>query len=176
MRLFVAVWPPPDVVEALAAVPRPKRPELRWTAPGQWHVTLRFFGEVDIDEGVAAGEGVAEVAAGASVTPVELGPAVAALGHRVLQVPVTGLGQVAGALATRTATIGVAPAARPFSGHVTLARVRRRGSLDGLTGTPVGGRWEVRELSLVASTSSGRHGVPNRYEVVASFPFAGEGA
>ena len=36
-RLFVAVWPPDDVVAELAALPRPDQPGLRWTTPDQWH-------------------------------------------------------------------------------------------------------------------------------------------
>ena len=43
-RLFIAVWPPPDVVEQVAALPRPPVAGLRWTEPEQWHVTLRFLG------------------------------------------------------------------------------------------------------------------------------------
>ena len=46
MRLFVAVWPPVDVVERLSELPRPAVDGVRWTTPDQWHVTIRFLGEV----------------------------------------------------------------------------------------------------------------------------------
>ncbi|MGH3783890.1 MAG: 2'-5' RNA ligase family protein [Pseudonocardiaceae bacterium] len=49
MRLFVALTPPDEVVEALRVCTHELRecaPELRWTRPEQWHVTLAFLGEV----------------------------------------------------------------------------------------------------------------------------------
>ena len=49
MRLFVAVIPPEHVLEDLGDFLEPRReagPELRWTDPNQWHLTLSFMGEV----------------------------------------------------------------------------------------------------------------------------------
>ncbi|MGH3404855.1 MAG: RNA 2',3'-cyclic phosphodiesterase, partial [Streptosporangiaceae bacterium] len=49
MRLFVAIVPPPAVtaeLEARTAPLRPAWPDLRWTGPEAWHVTLAFLGEV----------------------------------------------------------------------------------------------------------------------------------
>ncbi|MER3453020.1 MAG: RNA 2',3'-cyclic phosphodiesterase, partial [Acidimicrobiia bacterium] len=46
MRLFVAVWPPEEVLDVVAKLPRPGVVGLRWTSREQWHVTLRFFGSV----------------------------------------------------------------------------------------------------------------------------------
>ena len=54
MRLFVAVWPTPAVVEELGALPRPAAPGLRWTTADQWHVTLRFLGDADPGEAADA--------------------------------------------------------------------------------------------------------------------------
>jgi hypothetical protein len=45
-RLFVAIWPPADVVSTLAALPRPDVPGVRWSAPDQWMVKVRPFGRV----------------------------------------------------------------------------------------------------------------------------------
>ena len=47
MRLFVAVSLPPPIVRLLESLPRPGHPQLRWTTPAQWHITLRFLGDVD---------------------------------------------------------------------------------------------------------------------------------
>jgi RNA 2',3'-cyclic 3'-phosphodiesterase len=50
MRLFVAIAPPPavlDELDALAAPLRTARPDLRWTNREAWHVTLAFLGQVD---------------------------------------------------------------------------------------------------------------------------------
>lgn len=49
MRLFVALVPPEQAIEDLEEflVPRQEAgPELRWTVPDQWHVTLAFFADV----------------------------------------------------------------------------------------------------------------------------------
>jgi RNA 2',3'-cyclic 3'-phosphodiesterase len=50
MRLFVAIAPPPavlDELDALAGPLRASRPDLRWTSREAWHVTLAFLGQVD---------------------------------------------------------------------------------------------------------------------------------
>lgn len=44
-RLFIALTLPAAVREALAALPQPIT-GLSWTRPEQWHVTLRFLGDV----------------------------------------------------------------------------------------------------------------------------------
>ena len=157
---------------SLAALDRPEHPGLRWTPSSQWHVTLRFFGRIDVDEGVTAGQATAAVARRTPPAVAELGPAVGSLGRKVLQVPVAGLEAVARALVATSAEIGQRPSPRPFSGHVTLARNRGR-SLEGVVGEEVSGRWTVEEISLVASVSSNQNGVPNRYETVATFPLEG---
>ena len=148
-RLFVAVWPPDDVLDLVAALPRPEVEGLRWTTPAQWHVTLRFFGSVELDDAVGALRGLS-----ASTTTADLGPEVGRFGRRILQVSVSGLEGVAAAVVDATAEVGRPPKDRPFSGHVTLARVRdrRRGvDLRPFVGTPVGARWPVTEISLVES-------------------------
>ena len=45
MRLFVAVWPPEEVVAELTALPRKDGRGVRFVAPENWHVTLRFLGQ-----------------------------------------------------------------------------------------------------------------------------------
>lgn len=170
MRLFVAAWPSEEVLARLDALPRPERAGVRWTGRDQWHVTLRFFGEVGIDDGVSAGRGVAEAAAGTHPVVADLGPKVGRFGRGVLQVPVAGLEPVAKAVAATTADIGGPPDPKPFAGHITLARSRGKHSLDGLFGTEVSGQWTVREVALVASVAARRSGAANHYEVVATFP------
>lgn len=172
VRLFVAVRPPPEVVTALAALPRPERPGLRWTPPQQWHVTLRFFGALDAGQAELAVRGVAEAAAAQPAAQARLGPEVGRFGGRVLQVPVSGLESLAGAVVTRTAEVGRPPDARRFAGHLTLARNRGRASLAGLTGAAVEGRWRVDEVAVMASVPQGPE-MANRYEVVAAFPLQG---
>lgn len=162
----MAVWPPGDVVDRLAALPRPDLPGLRWTTPEQWHVTLRFLGEVEAAGPVAAALAAAPLAP--APAPVAMGPALAVLGGHVLVAPVAGLEEVAGAVARATAGFGEPPDARPFRGHVTLARARRHPgasrSLRAAAGAGVSARWRAAEATLVRS-HLGRAGA--RYEVVA---------
>ena len=50
MRLFVAIAPPPAVLDELDARVEPFRAswlDLRWTNREAWHVTLAFLGQVD---------------------------------------------------------------------------------------------------------------------------------
>ncbi len=54
MRLFVAVWPPPEVVAVLASLDRPVVDGVRWTTQEQWHVTIRFLGSVESAEAAIA--------------------------------------------------------------------------------------------------------------------------
>src|SRR6478735_2799993 len=125
-RLFVAVWPPPAVIQQLKALVRPELPNLRWTGPPQWHVTLRFMGSVDdVDAAVAAFDGIESAPVVAT-----FGPKIGRFGDRVLHVSVDGLTELAAAVARATADIGEPPDPRPFHGHLTLARSRGRERVD----------------------------------------------
>ncbi len=161
MRLFVAAWPPPPVVALLAALPRPERAGVRWTATEQWHVTLRFLGRAEPEAAAAALDALRAAPAEA-----ELGPAVRRLGRGVLMVPVKGLDELATAVVECTAAVGEPPEDRRFRGHVTLARTTTAGIGD-LVGTPVAARFPVTEVTLVAS-HLGRG--PAHYEVLVRVP------
>jgi 2'-5' RNA ligase len=146
--------------------------------PGQWHVTLRFLGEVDDDllpELVDALEGAAARVRG----PVRctLGPATAWFGGaRVLQIPAAGLDGVAAAV--RQATVPAIPDPRPapFVGHLTVARVRGRrpdpsaragGAGAGGAGVAFSAEFAVPHLLLVASELSPEG---PRYSTLARLP------
>ena len=160
-RLFVAVWPPDEVLDLVAALPRPDVEGLRWTTRDQWHITLRFFGAVEL-EAVS----VALRSASAPATTAVLGPETGRFGKRVLYVPVSGLDAVAKAVVRATKKVGKPPEPRPFTGHLTLARARdrRRGvDMRSLVGTPVAATWPVTEVCLVESHLSSKGA---NYEVV----------
>jgi 2'-5' RNA ligase len=174
MRLFVAISPPEEVLALVEALPRPNLSKLRWTTPDQWHVTLRFLGEVELAEPVA--EALRQVPAAlheAGVATVEavLGPAVAWFtGRRILQVPVAGTEVLAARVSSATAKWGGPPETGPFSGHLTLARVRGQGKGPAnLAGTPIWAAWRVEEVVLVSSTL-GAGGA--RYETLERAPLA----
>ncbi|HEX4863267.1 MAG TPA: 2'-5' RNA ligase family protein [Acidimicrobiales bacterium] len=100
-RLFVAVWPPEDLLVALEGLERPQARGLRWTTRDQWHVTLRFLGSVGEAEvaglTVGLGEAAAFSAVGRPVVAVA-GPAPQMLGRGVWMLPVAGLDALAAAV------------------------------------------------------------------------------
>jgi 2'-5' RNA ligase len=164
VRLFVAVWPPADVVARLGDLSRPERPGVRWTTPDQWHVTLRFLGRLDDAEEVkGALLGVSEVAA----PTVSAGPETRRLGPSIVSLPVAGLDEVAGAVGRLTDRYGDPLPDRRFRGHLTLARAKRGASVGGLAGEPFEAGWTADEVTLVASDLHPRGA---RYQVVARYP------
>jgi len=125
VRLFVAVWPPDAVVEAIAGLPRPGPAEVanvRWEPAERWHVTLRFLGVAnEADVGPLA---TALLDAPLRPTGAVVGPGVEALGRHVLGLPVAGLDGLATDAAAATARVAAPDEGRPFRGHLTLARIR----------------------------------------------------
>jgi RNA 2',3'-cyclic 3'-phosphodiesterase len=151
VRLFIAVWPPASVVDALEGLPRIDHPELRWTTPEQWHVTLQFLGELDQPSPLPPPSSLPSADA-------VLGPSTRRINRQVLVVPVAGLDDLAAAVGHEGA----------FTGHLTLARARGRASIPtSLAGTPVEGRWRIDEVTIVRS-HLGRG--PARYEVLERTP------
>jgi 2'-5' RNA ligase len=143
-RLFVAVWPPSSVLDALEALPRPPLAGARWTTRRQWHVTVRFLGQADVNAVARALETVDVPAA-----DVTLGPRPRALGRSVLVLPVAGLDEIADAVVRATAGLGRPPEQRAFSAHLTLAR-----ATNGKLPKPsfeVSAQWRVDEVALVES-------------------------
>jgi 2'-5' RNA ligase len=129
VRVFVGVWPPDDVVAELERAERPAQRQVRWTGPGQWHVTLVFLGEVDDGAGGPLADALSEVLAGADgapgAPPTATVAATATIWHgSVLVAAVDGLDALAAA--ARRAVTGWSPHddGRPFRGHLTLARAR----------------------------------------------------
>lgn len=164
-RVFVAVWPPPAVRDALARLPRTDVPGVRWVAPEQLHATLRFLGHVDPAV-------VLERLATATLPPAtaDLGPAVAMLGRRVVMAPVAGLDAVAAAVAAATADLGRPVPQRPYRGHVTLARCRDDSGGRQVSGTPVAASFPVHEV-VVASSETHADGA--RYTHLGTVPTTG---
>jgi 2'-5' RNA ligase len=150
MRLFVGVWPPEDVLDAIAALPQVGA--TRWTRREQWHVTLHFIGDVDSPDVWV--ERVQEVASRFAPRTVTLGPATKILGKDVLMIPASGLDDVAAAFSDEK-----------FRGHLTLAR---RASRD-LAGEPFNASFAAREIALIRSHLGDG---PARYETITVGAFA----
>jgi 2'-5' RNA ligase len=159
--LFVAVWPPAEVLDALEHLERPARPGLRWTTRDQWHVTLRFLGRVEDPESV---QDALQDLGWLPATTASAGPSTAKLGASILCVPVAGLDELAVAVAE--ATTGQPPP-EPYRGHLTLARAKRGVAIRDLAGVPFTAAWTVDQFSLVESET---HPDGARYQVVAGYP------
>ena len=166
MRLFVAVRPPDAVVELIANLPRRDDTPARWTTRHQWHVTLRFFGNVD--EPVPIMDALDALRASLAPVEVTLGPRAGVLGHQVVYLPVAGLDALASTVIDATRTFGEPPQARRFKGHLTLARTK--GSLVDRSALDLSAAWTVDRIELIRS-HLGRG--PATYETLASFPLDG---
>jgi 2'-5' RNA ligase len=161
VRLFVAAWPDEKTRERLGELPLDRGKGLRLVGPSRWHVTLRFLGQVDEALVDVLGDALTRATAGlAGPVRCRLGPVTDWFtGVRVLQVPVSGLDDVA--TAVRVATLPLVPepepAEPPFNGHLTLARAKGRLSPSAraaLAGLPIDAEFEVPHVDLVASTPS----------------------
>jgi RNA 2',3'-cyclic 3'-phosphodiesterase len=182
MRLFVAATPPPEALaqlqSAVAGV-HSAPPELRWTRPAQWHLTLAFLGEVD-------DEARRDLAVRLARTAVRHPPMRLALqgagrfGDRVLWTRVTGdvapLRRLAASVRAAARRAGVAVEERPYRPHLTLARARDgtdlRPVVDALAGF-AGHTWTAGELHLMRSHLAAGPDRTSRYELLDSWPLAG---
>jgi RNA 2',3'-cyclic 3'-phosphodiesterase len=149
------------VLDAIERLPRPDEPGVRWVPRAQWHVTLRFLGTTDVAAAVAALGSLR-----AAPAQVRLGPRVSRLGRAVVCLPAAGLAELAAAVAEVTADVGEPPDPRPFAGHLTVARLRGRGSC-GLAGAAFEASFAVEAVDLVRS-STGPEGP--RYETELRVP------
>ena len=165
MRLFTALWPPGDVVEALAADVGAPPPGWRLQDPSAWHVTLAFHG--DADPGVLARRLDAS-AHGALAPRMRMAGAGAFEGVRWAGVEADGrfdgLVAAAGGDTAR------------FVAHLTVLRLRSRPGPEGDTvaaapwSTHVGRWWRPAEVLLAASEPA-RGG--SRFRVVHRVPLSG---
>ena len=161
-RLFVAIWPPGDVLDRFADMERPKDQGVKWVPQENLHVTLRFLGEADIDEVSARLDDVTLPAATAVI-----GPAFDLLGERSLVTPVSGIDDLAAIVQQALRGLGTEPERRRFQGHVTVARLGRRARPRRSAGRRFDAGFEVTEVALVASVLRDTGAV---YETVATWP------
>ncbi len=169
--MFVGVWPSDEVCSTLARLPRRDDHRVRWTRRENWHVTLRFLGDLQASELDKLIELVDEAAARMAPVTAVLGPTTRILHRAVLMAPVTGLDKIARAVADATYTMGEPPERR-FTGHLTLARPtsRREKVPFLLAGKHVGASWPVRELAVIQSQLGGG---PANYFTIATAQLRG---
>lgn len=177
MRLFVAVAVPGPARTALADAVAPLRtahPDLRWTLPSAWHLTLAFLGSTSTGGRLRAQHAVRRAAATAEPADLAIDGRLGRFGERVLWAGVDdrdgNLATLAGAVRTALADHGLTTDDRTFRVHLTLAR--GRGGLHlprdrRVTGKGVPARWTATTVALLASRPGpgGSH-----YRAVATWP------
>ena len=193
LRLFVAVAVPEDIKAPLGELQRELRERLgrsliSWTRPENFHLTLRFLGDV----------------ASNRVEELTHALAIAAAPHAPMKLSVTGLGcfpntrrprilwagirdeaDVLTVLARRvveaTNSFSNQPAEERFTGHLTLARVRRihredSSTLDRFiqeTSARSLGSWRAGNVELIRSEL---HPSGSRYTTLARLPLVASSA
>jgi RNA 2',3'-cyclic 3'-phosphodiesterase len=178
MRMFIALPLPEAVKEDLSEFLEPRQeagPDLRWTLPEQWHLTLAFLPEVAdrhmdellgrLERAVTRRKPLDLRLAGAGAFP-RSGKAKtlwAGVQHEGEE-----LMRLAGGVRAAGAKSGVAVGGGRFHPHLTLARLSV--PADGTRWLRVldpyaGPSWQAQEVALIASyLGQGRHGT-SRHEV-----------
>ena len=134
---------------------------MRYTTREQWHVTLRFLGDADIGEASAALQRV-DAAVGRGRVGAKRRTARPQRRHGALRRPRRHRRR--GALAPPPTSSTRSDDARPFVGHLTIARMKNARRCPA-TGFAIAASFAVTEVHLVRSHLS-RDGA--RYEIVAS--------
>lgn len=186
LRLFVAAFPPDEVVKKLTATMQilqkavPQR-AVAWTEPEKIHITLHFLGGVESGKIGAYQEALARVCDAASPFSLRAGglgcfpgpqrPRILWVG---LRENVEALRTLHGRLEPEFVQLGYSPEARPFHPHLTMGRVKelnpktKRALCTALIEHQATdfGEWPVRKIELMQSVLDPAGA---RYSVVKSF-------
>jgi RNA 2',3'-cyclic 3'-phosphodiesterase len=176
-RLFTGLAVPPEIGERLARF-RGGLPGARWVEAADYHVTLRFLGDIDADVADDVLEALSGLRARERVTVVLEGLGVfggdrpRALFAAVAQDP--GLMDLQAEQERLVRRAGVPPESRRFTPHVTLARLRREASPEAVamyvaqSGLFEPLRFEARAVTVFSARESTGGGP---YIAEAEFPF-----
>ena len=131
-RLFTGLEIPPDISQSLSML-RGGLPGGRWIDPENYHVTLRFIGDID---GLAANE-IASMLPRVNRRPFEVAlQGLSSFGGKkpravvATVVPSRPLLELQAELERMMQRIGLHPEGRKFTPHVTLARLRDSSNQD----------------------------------------------
>ncbi|MBS0247477.1 MAG: RNA 2',3'-cyclic phosphodiesterase [Proteobacteria bacterium] len=131
-RLFTGIEIPPGVAQALSML-RGGLPGARWIDPENYHITLRFLGDIDELTANDAASILAEVRKPAFDLRFEGLDAFGGRRPRAVFAAVSAeaaLGDLQAEHERLMRRIGLTPETRKFTPHVTLARLRDTSSLD----------------------------------------------
>jgi 2'-5' RNA ligase len=182
MRLFVALTPPAEAVAELRAnisALRELAPDLRWTRPEQWHLTLAFLGEVGDDARDELLRRLGRVATRHPALPLRLGGG-GRFGNRVLwtgvQTDGDRLRRLADSVQAAARRSGLPVEQRTYRPHLTLARATGPVDLQPLVerlASSTGESWVATELHLIRSRLGAGPDGSARHEPIAGWPLDG---
>jgi len=141
VRSFIAIELPDELKQGLtqleARLKMGKQPWVKWVDPYSIHLTLKFLGSIVVDRVSEITKAMAEAVQGISPFHLEakdLGVFPNLRRVQVIWVGISGevdkLNQLQQHLESNLARLGFASESRPFTPHLTLARLRDRASLD----------------------------------------------
>jgi len=184
LRVFVAVFPPNEVLEGLfALVERVRRPGdgVSWVKRDNLHYTLRFLGELEGGRVEAASRAGHEAVRGMRPFAARLGAPGAFPNFRHPRVVWIGMSEggpelelLARSLDEALRREGFGRPDRPFAAHLTLGRVREPGSAsasraaEAIASERVEGSFTVGALTVVQSQLHPRGSI---YTPLAECPF-----
>ena len=179
MRLFTALDLPPDLVRKLEDFPLrlPPAPDIHWSPAANLHITTKFIGEWP-ESRLAELKRVLAAMPPAPPVPVRIRrvaffPIAPAPRVFVCGVEAPGLPELAAATGAAAASLGIPAETRPYSPHLTLARIRGQAHVQAL-GVAIAalasleiGRFEARSFFLYQSVLQSSGSV---YTKLAEFP------
>ena len=141
VRSFIAIELPDELKLGLAQLEArlkmSKQPWVKWVNPYSIHLTLKFLGSIAVDRISEITGAVEEAIQGIPPFHLEAKDLGVFPNLRRVQVAWVGirgevdkLSQLQQHLESKLARLGFAPERRPFTPHLTLARLRNRASLD----------------------------------------------
>lgn len=168
MRLFIAIDPPGAIQEALRPVQErlaETRAEVRWVAPGNYHITVKFLGEVEASLTAEIAARLERAAAEVPVFPLEvegIGKFPARGQPRVIMAAVRSpdqrLTKLHRLIDSGVGGMGLTMDNRPLVAHLTLGRVSSNHGINRLLRLlpkhefDSFGSFEVGTVSLYRST------------------------
>jgi len=166
VRTFVAVFPPPEVREALfrAARDLPASKAFRLIGSEKLHLTLKFLGNVAEDDLSQVKRSLGQLRGRHEPFEVETSGFGTFPSARKARILWAGVGEGSGPLRAVAQSVddllepdGFEREARPYVPHLTLGRARgRRAMLDGASVSPPALRFTVSRVDLVESVPGER--------------------
>jgi 2'-5' RNA ligase len=178
VRTFVAVFPPPDIREALfrAARDLPASKAFRLIGPEKLHLTLKFLGNVAEDDLSRVAQALEPLRGRHEPFEVSTSGFGGFPSERKARILWAGVGEGSGPLRAVALSVddlleptGFGREQRPYVPHLTLGRARgRQAKLDGASVSPPALRFTLSSVDLVESVP-GEGGIT--YSVLETYSF-----